>query len=80
MNECSEGKWLLLIHQIPPKPAYFRVKIWRRLQSLGAVAIKNAVYVIPRNEESFEDFQWILRQIVEGGEKRPFVESAFSRG
>jgi hypothetical protein len=30
-------RWLLLIHQLPAKPAYFRVKIWRRLQALGAV-------------------------------------------
>ena len=80
MNECSEGKWLLLIHQIPPKPAYFRVKIWRRLQSLGAVAIKNAVYVIPRNEESFEDFQWILRQIVEGGGEASICGVGFLEG
>ncbi|RUA00520.1 MAG: ChrB protein, partial [Deltaproteobacteria bacterium] len=29
-------KWLLLIHQIPPKPDYFRVKIWRRLRKVGA--------------------------------------------
>ena len=38
MPESVEGQWLLLIHQIPPKPNYFRVKIWRRLQKLGAVA------------------------------------------
>src|SRR5580765_1917694 len=30
--------WLLLIHQLPPKPAYLRVKVWRRLQGLGAIA------------------------------------------
>src|SRR2546422_536119 len=29
--------WLLLIHQIPPKPNYFRVKIWRRLQKRGEI-------------------------------------------
>ena len=34
--------WLMLIHQLPPKPAYLRVKIWRRLQALGAVAVKNS--------------------------------------
>jgi hypothetical protein len=34
----SPDRWLLLIHQLPAKPAYFRVKIWRRLQNLGAVA------------------------------------------
>src|SRR5713226_8004744 len=59
--------WLLLIHQIPPKPDYLRVKIGRRLQRVGAVAIKNSVYVLPLNPESYEDFQWIVKEIEEGG-------------
>src|SRR4029453_16111072 len=59
--------WLLLIHQLPAKPAYLRVKIWRRLQDLGAIAVKNAVHALPMNEESQEDFEWLLREIVEGG-------------
>src|ERR1700722_1537798 len=59
--------WLLLIHQFPAKPAYQRVKIWRRLQALGAVAVKNAVYALPANEQSQEDFEWVLKEIVEGG-------------
>lgn len=61
------GRWLLLIHQIPPKPDYFRVKIWRRLQNLGAVAIKNSVYALPNTEQGHEDFQWIVREILAGG-------------
>jgi hypothetical protein len=59
--------WLLLVHQIPAKPAYLRVKIWRRLQGIGAVAVKNAVHALPMNEETQEDFEWLLREIVEGG-------------
>ena len=59
--------WLLLIHQLPAKPAYLRVKIWRRLQGIGAVAIKNAVHALPMNEETQEDFEWLLREIREGG-------------
>jgi hypothetical protein len=63
------GKWLLLIHQIPPKPDYFRVKVRRRLQRMGAVALKNSVYVLPSRDEALEDFRWLLREIVaEGGE------------
>jgi hypothetical protein len=67
MIESNNGCWLLLIHQIPPKPNYLRVKIWRRLQRLGAVAIKNSVYALPKNDQSQEDFQWVLREIIEGG-------------
>jgi hypothetical protein len=63
------GRWLLLIHQIPPKPDYFRVKVRRRLQRMGAVALKNSVYVLPSHEAALEDFRWLLREIVaEGGE------------
>jgi hypothetical protein len=63
------SRWLLLIHQIPPKPAYFRAKVGRRLQRVGAVAIKNAVYVLPNAEPTREDFQWVAREIAqEGGE------------
>src|SRR5882672_666195 len=61
------GGWLLLIHQIPPKPAYFRAKVGRRLQRVGAVAIKNSVYALPMNEQTQEDFQWVAREIVEEG-------------
>jgi hypothetical protein len=65
----SAGRWVLLIHQIPPKPDYLRVKISRRLQRVGAVAIKNSVYVLPAGDATVEDFQWVLREITsEGGE------------
>ena len=60
-------RWLLLIHQLPAKPAYLRVKVWRRLQGLGAVAVKNAVYALPATAEAQEDFEWLLREIVQGG-------------
>ena len=72
--------WLLLIHQIPPKPNYFRVKIWRRLQRLGAVGIKNSVYALPSSEQAHEDLNWVLREIVEGGGDASLVEARFIEG
>lgn len=80
MNDSNEGRWLLLIHQLPPKPDYFRVKIWRRLQRLGSVAIKNSVYVLPKNEQTQEDFQWVLREIAEGGGEASLCEARFVEG
>src|SRR5262249_7118978 len=59
--------WLLLVHQLPAKPAYLRVKIWRRLQDIGAIAVKKAVHALPMNEDTQEDFEWLLREIQEGG-------------
>lgn len=75
-----EERWLLLIHQLPPKPDYFRVKIWRRLQRLGAVAIKNSVYVLPRSDQSQEDFQWIVREVTEGGGEASVCAARFVDG
>ncbi|MDP2374868.1 chromate resistance protein ChrB domain-containing protein [Reyranella sp.] len=65
-NETPEGaRWLLLIHQLPAKPAYARVKIWRRLKGLGAVTVKNSVYALPSNAETREDFAWLVKEIAE---------------
>ena len=62
----SGDRWLMLVHQLPAKPAYLRVKIWRRLQGLGAISVKNSVYVLPASAETQEDFEWLLREIREG--------------
>ena len=78
--EAPGGRWLLLIHQLPPKPDYFRVKIWRRLQRIGAVAIKNSVYVLPHTEQAGEDFQWLRREIVAGGGEASVCQAAFVDG
>ncbi len=80
MEDSDEGRWLLLIHQIPPKPNYFRVKVWRRLQRLGAVAIKNSVYVLPKNDQTQEDFQWVLREIIAEGGEATLCEARFVEG
>jgi hypothetical protein len=66
-NATPAPAWLLLVHQLPPQPAYLRVKIWRRLQGLGAMSLKSSVYVLPASEQAREDFQWLLAEIERGG-------------
>jgi hypothetical protein len=78
--EATDPRWLLLIHQIPPKPAYLRVKVGRRLQGLGAVPIKNSVYALPRSEQALEDFQWVRREIVAGRGDATLCEARFVEG
>ena len=80
MKKSPKKTWLLLIHQIPPKPDYFRVKIWRRLLHVGAVAIKQSVYVLPNSESAYEDFSWILKEITEGGGDANLSEVRFMEG
>lgn len=59
--------WLLLAFQLPTQEAYQRVKIWRRLQSLGAVSFRNSLYVLPAGDATLEDFEWVLREVREAG-------------
>jgi hypothetical protein len=80
MMQESKGRWILLIHQIPPNPAYLRVKIGRRLVRVGAVPLKNSVYILPHSESSFEDFQWLRREVVESGGEATVLEAQFVEG
>jgi hypothetical protein len=73
-------RWLLLIHQLPAKPASQRVRIWRRLQALGAVAVKHAVHALPANEHTREDFEWLLREIVAAGGEAMICEARLIDG
>ena len=79
-TEPTSDRWLLLIHQIPPKPDYLRVKIGRRLQRVGAVAVKNSVYALPDTSAAFEDFQWIRTEIVDGGGDASICRADFVDG
>jgi hypothetical protein len=80
MSARVSKKWLLLIHQIPPKPNALRVKIWRRLQQVGAVAIKQSVYVMPYTDSSREDLSWILKEIMDGGGEGSISQVRFIEG
>ena len=80
MPRDANPKWLLLIHQLPAKPAYVRVKIWRRLQALGAVTVKNAVYALPASDDSREDLAWLAKEIEESGGEAIVCEAALVEG
>src|ERR1700712_4641401 len=80
-NPAREAtSWLLLIHQLPAKPAYLRVKVWRRLQALGAVTVKNSVYACPSGEQTQEDFEWLLKEISDGGGEGMICEARLVDG
>lgn len=79
-GSSGAAPWLLLIHQIPPKPDYLRVKIGRRLQRLGAVPVKKSVYALPDRPQSLEDFQWLRAEITAGGGDASICRADFVDG
>ena len=79
-GNAPDKAWLLLVHQIPPKPDYLRVKIGRRLQRIGAAAVKNSVYVLPDRADSLEDFQWVRAEVIDGGGDASICRATFVDG
>lgn len=67
-------RWLLFIHQLPASPSNLRVRTWRRLQQLGAVPVKQAVYLLPDRPATREDFEWLKTEVTDaGGEAAVFA-------
>jgi len=74
-GERHGRRWLLFVHQLPPRASNLRVRVWRRLQQIGAVVIKQAVYVLPDSSGAREDFEW-LKTEVEGASGHASVFAA----
>ena len=79
-GEVSQPRWLLFIHQLPPKPDYLRVKVRRRLRGIGAVAVKQTVYLLANTSESLEDFHWLREEVESEGGTAIIAEAAFVEG
>jgi hypothetical protein len=76
----SNDRWLLLVHTIPPKPSYLRAKVMRRLTKLGALALKRSAYLLPADEGTLEDFQWLRQEIRDEGGEAWVVDARFVAG
>ena len=77
---AEQNPWLLLIHRLPNRPPYLRVKIWRRLQAVGAVAVQSAVYALPNSDACREHFEWIVREVERHGGEASVCEARLVKG
>ena len=73
----SNKKWFFFSFSVPARLQGFRVKIWRKLNAMGAVQIKNSVYVLPVNEQIQEQLVWMGKETDEqGGESLVIANGA----
>jgi hypothetical protein len=66
-GEPARRRWLLFIHQLPSHPSNLRVTTWRRLQQIGAIPLKQAVYALPDTADAREDFEWLKTEVEAAG-------------
>jgi hypothetical protein len=57
--------WLLLIYRVPPEPTRLRSTVWRRIKSLGAIYLQNAVAALPANPANERAFRKLRREITD---------------
>jgi hypothetical protein len=74
---ADHRRWLLFIHQLPSHPSNLRVTTWRRLQQIGAIPLKQAVYALPDTPDAREDFEWLKTEVkAAGGDASVFAANS----
>src|SRR5260370_41851761 len=74
------ASWLMLMVSLPPNPSSLRVRVWRKLRTLGAVALRPSVYLLPPTPDNFERFQWLGQEVVKDGGEALFCAGDRTEG
>jgi hypothetical protein len=71
MAEIEKTRWLILVYKLPREPSRHRVAVWRKLKTLGAIYLQNGAAVLPEDEVTKEQLEWLQLRVSEsGGEAR----------
>ncbi|HAU3965748.1 TPA: chromate resistance protein ChrB domain-containing protein [Legionella pneumophila] len=73
----SVVSWHVLIHFLPPKPEALRVRVWRALQKIEALPVKNSVYLLPEKESFYNSLLKISQDIKENGGEASLFKAQF---
>ena len=73
-------QWLMLLNQLPAKQDSLRVRVWRRLQTVGSVNVRNACWCLPDTAQAREDFQWCVQEIIAAGGEAMICRSSLVDG
>jgi hypothetical protein len=57
----------LLLYALPTGKGPLRVALWRQLRRHGCLALNTSAYILPDKSSCHERFQWLAKQILDGG-------------
>jgi len=63
VTRSSTIPWLLLVFSLPTKSASQRVKVWRKIQRYGMLALRSSGYILPNNPVNQERMEWLATTI-----------------
>lgn len=75
MKHKKSTAWLLLTYKVPAEPSKFRVAIWRRIRSLGAVYMQNSICVLPTSTEHQRQLRMVQADIERAGGEAVIFET-----
>lgn len=67
--------WLIFTYSLPASNPNGRVRIWRKLLSIGALQLKSSFYILPMNDTNFEHLEWTTGEVEEIGGEAIFFKS-----
>jgi hypothetical protein len=59
--------WLIFSSSLTARQQALRVKVWRRLAAIGAVPLKNSLWLLPGRDDCREHLTWLAQEVEEGG-------------
>lgn len=59
----QQAAWILMFYSMPSKPERNRLRIYRKLQKEGTLALKDGVHLLPFSEDAQEFFMWLHQEI-----------------
>lgn len=57
----------MLLYSLPTKQSAERVSLWRKLKKFGALPFRTSAYLLPNEPLHHERFQWLAKQVQDGG-------------
>jgi hypothetical protein len=72
--------WLLILYALPSGRGSQRVGLWRNLKKLGALPLKTSAYLLPDTPAHYERFQWLAKQLRDGGGEATLIRTADIEG
>lgn len=67
--------WILLIYRVPTEPSSARSAIWRETKRLGALALQNAVCLLPRSDANTTAYSRLAHRIEDYGGEASILET-----
>ncbi len=74
------SNWLLFLYALPSGRSSQRVGLWRNLKKLGALPLKTSAYLLPDTPAHHERFQWLAKQLRDGGGEATLIRTADIEG